>query len=51
MVNIAVHAVILNEDSMFHLSHPPPHDTIASGRDGSLLKCFHPWEYIQLSTG
>ena len=39
---------------MFHLSHPPLHSlhlTTGRGRDGSLLKCYHQWEYIQLSAG
>ena len=39
---------------MFHLSHPPPPPHllhVTSATDGSLLKCYHPRGYIQLSTG
>ena len=43
--------VLENEESMFHLSRPPPHLLhLTSGRDGSHLKCYHQWGYNQLST-
>ena len=43
--------MIENEESMFHLSRPPHLLNVTSGRDGSPLKSYHPWEYIQLSAG
>ena len=37
---------------MFHLSHSPPHWLrVTSAGDGSLLGCYHPWEYIHFGTG
>ena len=35
-----------------HLSHPPPHLLhVSSGRDGSLLEYYHPWEYFNSAQG
>ena len=34
-----------------HFSHPSHLQHIVSNGDGSPLKCYHSWEYIQFSTG
>ena len=48
-------AVLIKEGGSVFYLHPPPHLLhVASDRDGSLLKflkCYDPWEYIQLTTG